>query len=439
MTTALILAGHGSHISPNTAGIVWALVDEMRALGAADEVTAAFWKETPSFHQALNTVSADDVTIVPLFTARGYFTQIVIPAEMGLDGAATKRGGRTLRYTRTLGEHPHLSQVVRQRVETALGEFALAPDQTAVAVIGHGTKRSPESRAAAEEQAATLRDSHIVAEVVSVYLDDEPGIPDAYRLTSAPHLIAIPYFLASGSHTTLDVPSELGLATGAAVGLVQGRHVYYTPPVGGEDSLSELVLDLAREAGAPLCAPQPGSAWDCFPSVGRDALLTEVLAARALQFGQLLLTPSEVRVVGDEQDAIVLDNPSSLRERVRERPFRPLPTASDLPGGWRVEIREPAMLHAVAETVYPGAVADWAANRRGDFRAVRLADVAARQRGMFRSLASLERWQQAALVEDICGNCVRHATWFHGASPADSIPCAEPCNVWMSKARKRHS
>ncbi|HVU10623.1 MAG TPA: CbiX/SirB N-terminal domain-containing protein, partial [Phototrophicaceae bacterium] len=68
--TALILAGHGSHISPNTAGVVWEQVDRLRTLNVADEVTAAFWKETPSFHQAINTLDADDITIVPLFTAQ---------------------------------------------------------------------------------------------------------------------------------------------------------------------------------------------------------------------------------------------------------------------------------------------------------------------------------------------------------------------------------
>ena len=64
MSTALVLAGHGSHISPQTAGIVWKNVDALRAMGIADEVTAAFWKETPSFHTVFNTLTSDDITIV---------------------------------------------------------------------------------------------------------------------------------------------------------------------------------------------------------------------------------------------------------------------------------------------------------------------------------------------------------------------------------------
>jgi sirohydrochlorin cobaltochelatase len=436
MTAALVLAGHGSHISPNTAGVVWELVDQLRTLGVAAEVTAAFWKEAPSFHGVLDTLISDDVTIVPLFTARGYFTQTVIPAEMGFQGNATSLDGRVLRYTRTLGEHPFLSQIVHSRVLGALEQFGLDAGQTAVAIIGHGTKRSAESRSAAEEQAATLRASSLVAEVIAVYLDDEPSIRDAYTLTTAPHLIAVPYFVASGSHTTRDLPGELGLDAKQTVGKVQGRSVYYTPPVGEADSLCELVLDLAREAGAPLYPPRDCSPWTHFPAAGRETLAEEVLTIGSMQFGQLSLTPSAAHVTGDQQATVSLNSPASLRAKVRQQPFRPLLKARDLPYGWRIEIREPSMLHAVVETVYPGAVADWAANRRGTFRSTGLAAVAARQTGMFKGLEALGDGEQSRLVGSICVKCVRHPTWFHGSSPIHVIPCAEPCNFWMSQARK---
>jgi sirohydrochlorin cobaltochelatase len=434
MSVALVLAGHGSHISPNTAGIVWALVDRLRALGVADEVAAAFWKETPSFHNVGDTLAATDVTIVPLFTARGYFTQTVIPAEMGLEGPLTMRDGRTLRYTRTLGEHPHLARIVRQRIKDTLAQYEIVPEEAAVAIIGHGTRRNPESRSATEAQAALIRSSGLVAEAVAVYLDDAPKIPESYRLTTSPHLIAVPYFLASGSHTTLDLPAELGLTSGQSTGQVRGRSVYYTPPVGEDDSLAELALDLAREAGAPFYVGREGSTWDGFPTAGRDVLIEAAQAAGRLRFGQLLLTPSRVQLIDDTADTIALESPSELRSRLRREPFRPLATTCDLPGGWHVAIDEPSRLHAVVETVYPGAVADWAAHRRGELRAASLGEVAARQTGMLRELAALSRPQESALVDGICGGCVRHPTWFYDGSPEGVIPCAEPCNTWMSRA-----
>ena len=176
MSRTALLAGHGSHISPETAGIVWEQVDKLRALGIADEVTAAFWKETPSFHGVIDTLAADDITILPLFTAQGYFTQTVIPAEMGLNGRVTKRGGRVIRYAPTLSEHPYLADVVSRRLEAAMQALDSTPETTAVAVIGHSTRRNRESRLATEAQAERIRASGIAAEVQAVYLDDQPGI-----------------------------------------------------------------------------------------------------------------------------------------------------------------------------------------------------------------------------------------------------------------------
>ena len=96
---ALVLAGHGSHISPDTAGVVWSYVDQLRGWGVADEITACFWKEAPSFNQVLDTLVSEHVTVVPVFAAAGYFSQKVIPAEMGLEGPLTRRDGRTIHYT----------------------------------------------------------------------------------------------------------------------------------------------------------------------------------------------------------------------------------------------------------------------------------------------------------------------------------------------------
>lgn len=434
-TSALVLAGHGSHISPHTAGLVWKHVDRLRAADVADEVTAAFWKETPSFHRVFDSLTAADITIVPLFTAHGFFTRTVIPAEMGLDGPLTRRDGRTLRYARTLSEHPRLAKIVQQRIEEALALSGVPADRTAAAIIGHSTRRDPESRRATEAQAELIREEGIVAEVVAVYLDDSPGIAEVYDITSAPNIIAVPYFLALGSHTTLDVPSALGLEPGQTVGHVRDRTVYYTPPVGVEESLQDVILELAHDAGAPLRSGRPGgSAWDCFPAAGRDDLITAVRQAGAMRFGQLLLTPSEVRPVADggESHLQVIDDPSALRRCIRENPFRPLATTLDLPGGWRVPISRIERLHAVVETVYPGVAADWSAYRRGEFAVETLDATSARQAGMYRALAALDHTQRADTVQRICRHCLRHPTWFDSAlSP---IPCGEACAVWMSAA-----
>jgi hypothetical protein len=128
----------------------------------------------------------------------------------------------------------------------------------------------------------------------------------------------------------------------------------------------------------------------------------------------------------------MLCEPGALRNRVREQPFRPLATSTDLPVGWCVEVADPAMLHAIVETVYPGAVADWSASARGMFRTNTLKEVAARQTGMYRAMATLDPAVIEAVAAQVCGRCVRQPTWLNGqASP---IPCKEACNLWMTSA-----
>src|SRR5438046_2906226 len=107
--TALVIAGHGSHLSAQTAAPAWQHADAIRAMGVFDEVTCAFWKEAPSLRRVLDTLTADDITIVPLFTSQGYFTRTVLPTELQLDGAITHRNGRVIRYANTAGSHPHMT------------------------------------------------------------------------------------------------------------------------------------------------------------------------------------------------------------------------------------------------------------------------------------------------------------------------------------------
>ncbi|HVU10367.1 MAG TPA: hypothetical protein VHD90_03775, partial [Phototrophicaceae bacterium] len=87
-------------------------------------------------------------------------------------------------------------------------------------------------------------------------------------------------------------------------------------------------------------------------------------------------------------------------------------------------------IHAVVETIYPGAVADWA--RRESLAITSLETLAARQTGMYRRVDQLSNEQRTKLVEQVCERCVRHPTWFDGTR--EPIPCAEACNWWLSRA-----
>lgn len=433
---ALILAGHGSHISANTAGVVWDCIDRLRQLGIADEVTACFWKEAPAFSQVLDTVDADEVVAVPLFTARGYFTQQVLPSEMGLCGPLTRKGKRRIHLTPTLGEHKILDAIVDERLRNTLERFNLPERDTAIAVIGHGTRRNRQSRDTARHQANRIRDAGWVSEVVAVYLDDEPDIPSVYHSTRASKIIALPYFLADGSHVGIDVPRALGVTGTGIAERVNGRTVFYCDPVGDHASLVEAILALARATGLPFDAGMVGGAWEGFPAAGRRALCEYLDTGKILRFGQVLVSRERVWHEDDGASRAVT-SPAELRCLVREAPFRPLSSSKDMPGGWHVDLAKPEDARAVVETVYPGLVADWAAQRNEQLAPAALETVSKRQVGMFRDIHKLPGAIISKTIEKVCGGCIRQPTWWsESLNAVGKLPCREACNLWLSTARR---
>lgn len=438
--TALILAGHGSHISANTAGIVWSYVDRLRSWGVADEITACFWKEAPAFSQVLHTIDADDVVVVPVFSARGYFTSEVLPSEMRLKGESASRGGKTIRLTRPIGEHPKLQSTVESRLRAALERHGFRPEETAAAIIGHGTRRNRQSRDTARHQAGRVRELNWLSEVVDVYLDDEPDIPSVYRRTSAPNIIALPYFVADGSHVRHDIPRALGITELDSVNRVKDRSVYYCEPVGSDDAIPHLILDLARETGLPFEQKQAAGEWRNYPRAGRRALLQVLESETIMQFGQVMVSPERAWHRANQQRSRAFSSPSALREFVREDPFRPLATSADLPAGWHVDLSEPEDAQAVIETIYPGLVADWAAHERGALQTESLEDIGRRQSGMFKDIHRLSDNVIDITMEKICGNCVRQPIWWTQMTSAErNLPCRSACNLWLSTARQLES
>ncbi|MDE2749763.1 MAG: DR2241 family protein [Chloroflexota bacterium] len=434
---ALILAGHGSHVSANTAGVVWAYVDRLRSWGAADEITACFWKEAPAFSQVLDTVLADDVVIVPVFTARGYFTSEVIPIELGLDGNASEHNGKRIQLTRPIGEHPRLRSIVDNRLRETIEEYELPPADTAVAIIGHGTRRHRGSRDTAREQALRIRRLNWFREVVDVYLDDEPAIPSVYRDTRAANIIALPYFLADGSHVRQDLPRALGISDLDAANCVNGRRVFYCEPVGSHESICQAILDLAREAGLPFAERKPPSAWRGFPIAGRSALLHTLARQKTLQFGQVKVDRRRVWHSDNRTEGKTFTSPAALRAFLRDDPFRPLATSADLPAGWQVPLDAPEQAHAVLETLYPGLIADWAASKRGALKTDALKAIGKRQNGLFQDIHRLPVNVIKMALDKVCGGCVRRPTWWPDAAQAGKdLPCRSACNLWLSTARQ---
>lgn len=471
---ALVVAGHGSHRNPDSSSPVHTAVETLRKRGTFAEVRPAFWKEAPSIRDVLHTVDADEAIIVPLFVSQGYFVDEVLPREFDL-GEADRAGDDppTVRYADPVGTHPAMTDVIsaraRRMLEGAPDDEQVAPADTALAVIGHGTERNPNSADAIYDHVEALRERGTFAEVGALFMDEAPYVEDAPDQFDADELAVVPMFAADGFHTQDEIPELLGLTdeprTGYPVpGTVEGRRIWYSSAVGTDPLVVDVVLERAEEAGANL---DTDSAAGNVPRPVREeageAFVSWVESETGTStWGELAVTPTDEGYDlrhRDDRDAPAADldtlSLDDLRETVRyaeDGRYRPFAGEETLPTGWVLsDLGNEGLLRAIS-TVYPAGVEHWAAERAGDLDTVPFRAVADRQTGIYDCVSDLTSEELSRTVEATCGNCAKRREWTEndregeeaesldcgGASDPDedAIPCREPCSFLVAAARE---
>ena len=275
---ALVLVGHGSTLNAESSAPTYQHADALRARGLFGQVIECFWKIEPSIAGVLRGVFARRVFIVPLFISEGYFTEEVIPRELGLsDGTpgfarVQQRGGQMLHYCGPVGSHESMTGVLLERARsiTATFPFPVAPKprDTALFIAGHGTGNNENSRKAIEVQVEIIQKAGIYAEVHSIFMEEDPRIGDCYQMAKAKNLVIVPFFISDGLHSHEDIPVLLGEPepvvkeryrqgqptwrnpTGR-----QGKRVWYTPSIGSEPHIPEVILERVRQAEAAANNP----------------------------------------------------------------------------------------------------------------------------------------------------------------------------------------
>ena len=205
--------------------------------------------------QVLHAVDRDDIYVVPNFISEGYFTKTVIPRELALDGALTRRGGRTIKYCEPVGNDPRMTDLLlRRAAEIAPG---VDPATASLFIVGHGTDLNDNSAAAAKREVERIRARGIFAEVLSAYMEEAPFIAQWDELSVEPNVIVVPFFIADGLHSYEDIPVLLGIAEsspGAASAggkevfarnpyRLRGRTLYYASAIGTEPLFAEVIVD----------------------------------------------------------------------------------------------------------------------------------------------------------------------------------------------------
>lgn len=262
---ALIIVGHGSTVNPDSAVPTWACADEIRRRAIFDEVQVAFWKEEPSLRQVLYTVESGEIFVVPNFISEGYFTQKVIPRELGLPfqsaaEATTTRlpDGRLLHYCPPVGNHERMTEVLLHRAREVAPEAP--PAETSLIIVGHGTALNDNSAVAAKRQVAAIAELGLYGEVLAAYMEEPPLVSDWVALTTMPHVVVVPFFVADGLHSYQDIPVMLGMEPDPGEAMSQrevfrqnphhlhGRKLYFGSALGTDPLIAEVILDQAAAA-----------------------------------------------------------------------------------------------------------------------------------------------------------------------------------------------
>ena len=205
------------------------------------------------------------------FISDGYFTEQVIPRELGMCGndepnfpRIQKRGAQTLYYCGPVGTHASMTEVILRRAREITEKFPFPripkPTETTLFIAGHGTGNNENSRKAIERQVVLIGALKTYAAVQPVFMEEEPRIAECYQLAKTRNIVMVPFFISDGLHSFEDIPEMLGepkrivqerLKSGQPTWRNpterQGKLVWYSPSVGNEPHIADVILERVRE------------------------------------------------------------------------------------------------------------------------------------------------------------------------------------------------
>ncbi|MFN8617163.1 MAG: CbiX/SirB N-terminal domain-containing protein [Dehalococcoidia bacterium] len=119
---------------------------------------------------------------------------------------------------------------------------------TALVLVGHGSHLNANSSAPVRSLAAEMRRRGGFDEVRTGYWKEEPSLARCLDGCEDPDIVVVPVFISNGYFTKTVIPREMRLD--GPLTLRDGQAIRYTPPVGADPSLAEIVIERARETGA---------------------------------------------------------------------------------------------------------------------------------------------------------------------------------------------
>jgi sirohydrochlorin cobaltochelatase len=265
----LVLIGHGSTLNADSSAPTHQHADELKRRNIFGQVLTAFWKEEPAICAVLRAAYKPRVFCVPLFISEGYFTEEVIPRELGfpLGSRVMRKGEQTFHYCGPIGTHATMTEVLLALAKEIVTKYpfprAPKPAETALFIAGHGTGQNEKSREAIQRQVELIQAKKQFAEVYSVFMEEEPRIGDCYAMANSSNIVMVPFFISDGLHSHEDIPVMLGeperlvksrLAAGQPTWRnpteKKGKLLWYAPSIGNEPHIADVILERVREAAS---------------------------------------------------------------------------------------------------------------------------------------------------------------------------------------------
>ncbi|HTW69501.1 MAG TPA: CbiX/SirB N-terminal domain-containing protein [Acetobacteraceae bacterium] len=231
---ALLLVAHGTQRYADTGRAVLAHAATLRAEGCFAEVAVGFLNGSPTVAEALASLAASAVHVVPFFMEQGWFVREAVPR------ALSDVPGRRLHYHPPVGTHPDLPALAARRVQRAAGADAA---RFAVLLVGHGSARSPGRPLALHRHADAVAATGKFAQVRAAFLEEPPFVADALRDWRTLPVAVLGFFAGDGGHVREDLPTVLA-AEHAQRG-ASGGPVLDLGTIGDDPEMPRIILEQA--------------------------------------------------------------------------------------------------------------------------------------------------------------------------------------------------
>ncbi len=460
---ALLLLGHGSTLNADSSAPTYQHAEEIRRRGIFAEVHVAFWKEEPNFRQALRQAEQREVYVVPNFISSGYFTEQIIPRELGLTGAVTHRDGRDIYYCEPVGLHPSMTEALLHRasqVVAASRETIPQPSKTACLFIcGHGTSLNDNSTKIIHEQAEAVRASGLYADCQAVLMEQSPFVKDWRTLTNCADVIVVPFFISDGLHSFENIPVLLGLPNSVKEQQLANPHhekerrLWYATAIGTEAFIADVIIAQVKQFQAKhLKSAREKNSSRQVSAIRENLAQFFRETSPPWKIGEIIIRPGFELLHRDDLG----NDPASLRrirslEDLRELirldqkgNFRPLRAAPNLRRGWIYHAPDLSSLQLALDYLYPAELANWSLSRRQQLPITPWNETAERQTGRFGIVREIDEAAIRELVTHHCQpGCLKQRLWHPAIQPfqtvSNKIPllCPEACNFLVSKAREK--